>query len=436
MRFDESLAMGRRLHALVPGGAHTYARGDDQYPEGMAPIIERGEGCRVRDVDGNEFIEYGMGLRAVTLGHAYPSVVEAAARQMWLGGSFTRPARIELDAAEAFLGTIAGAEMVKFAKNGSDVTTAAVRLARAFTGRDLVAIPFEASFLSVDDWYIGATPMAAGIPQAIRDLTVRFHYNDLDSLRALFAEHPGRIACVMLEAASATLEPRDGYLAGLLELCHAEGALLVFDEMITGFRWHRGGAQAVYGVTPDLASFGKGIANGFAVSALAGRRDVMELGGLRHDRERVFLLSTTHGPETHALAAAIEVMRLYRDEDVIGHLYRIGTRLADGFRDAAARNGVVDRVKVLGRPCNLVYATLDPDGNPSQPYRTLFLQELIRRGVLAPSLVVSYSHDEAAVDRTLEAIDGAMAVYRCALDEGIGRYLEGRPVKPVMRTYN
>ncbi len=436
MRFDESLAIARRLHDLVPGGAHTYARGDDQYPEGMAPGIESGAGCRVRDVDGNEFIEYGMGLRAVTLGHAWPSVIDAASRQLRLGSSFTRPARIELDAAEAFLDMIPGADMVKFAKNGSDVTTAAVRLARAFTGRDLVAIPFEASFLSVDDWYIGATPMAAGIPQAVRDLTVRFHYNDLDSVRALFAEHPGKIACVMLEAASATLEPVDGFLASLLELCHAEGALLVFDEMITGFRWHRGGAQAVYGVTPDLASFGKGIANGFAVSALAGRRDVMELGGLRHDRERVFLLSTTHGPETHALAAAIEVMRVYRDEDVIGHLYRIGERLADGFRAAAERNGVADRVKVLGRTCNLVYATLDPDGRPSQPFRTLFLQELIRRGVLAPSLVVSYSHDEAAVDRTVEAIDGAMAVYRCALDEGIARYLEGRPVKPVMRTYN
>jgi len=321
------------------------------------------------------------------------------------------------------------------AKNGSDVTTGAVRLARAATGRDLVAIPVEASFLSVDDWYIGATPMAAGIPASIRELTVRFHYNELASVEALFAAHPGRIACVILEPAGA-MEPAAGFLAGLLGLCDRNGALLVFDEMITGFRWDLGGAQRVYGVTPHLSSFGKALGNGFSVSALAGRRAVMELGGLRHDGERVFLLSNTHGAETHALAAALAVLDVYRSEPVIETLYRQGERLARGVRQVAEARGVAGQFGVQGRACNLVFATRDAEGQPSQPFRTLFLQEMLQRGILAPSFVVSYSHSDADIDRTIEAVDGALAVYRRALDEGIERHLEGRPVKPVMRRFN
>lgn len=435
MPFDGSRSLTIRLHAAIPGGAHTYAKGDDQYPEGMAPVIARGRGCHTWDVDGNEYIEYGMGLRSVTLGHAYPPVVDAVERQLRLGVNFVRPARIELEAAEALIACIDGAEMVKFAKNGSDVTTAAVRLARAATGRNLVAIPFEASFLSVDDWYIGATPMAAGIPDPVRELTVRFHYNDPASVEALFAAYPGQIACVILEPAGAT-EPAPGFLQFLLETCERQGTLLAFDEMITGFRWDVGGAQRVYGVTPHLSSFGKALGNGFSVSALAGRREIMELGGLGHDRERVFLLSNTHGAETHALAAALAVIDVYRSEPVIETLYRQGERLANGVRQVAAARGVAARFGVLGRACNLVFATRDADGQASQPFRTLFLQEMLRRGILAPSFVVSYSHSDADIDRTIEAVDGALAVYRRALDEGVERHLEGRPVKPVMRRFN
>ena len=435
MPFDESRALTRRFHAAIPGGGHTYAKGDDQYPEGMAPIVARGEGCHTWDVDDNEYLEYGMGLRAVTLGHAYPAVLAAVERQLPLGANFVRPARIELEAAEALLDCVEGAEMVKFAKNGSDVTTAAVRLARACTGRDLVAIPAEASFLSVDDWYIGVTPMSAGIPVAIREMTLRFHYNDLASAEALFAGHPGQIACVILEPAGST-EPAEGFLAGLLELCEREGALLVFDEMITGFRWDLGGAQHVYGVTPHLSSFGKGLGNGFSVSALVGRRAVMELGGLTHDRERVFLLSNTHGAETHGLAAAVAVMGIYRSEPVVETLYRQGERLARGVRQVAEARGVAGRFGVIGRSCNLVFTTRDADDHPSQPFRTLFMQEMIRRGILAPSFVVSYSHTDADIDRTIAAVDEALVVYRRALEDGVERYLPGRPVQPVMRPFN
>ncbi|HXH84981.1 MAG TPA: glutamate-1-semialdehyde 2,1-aminomutase [Candidatus Tectomicrobia bacterium] len=433
--FARSRALGPRFHRAIPGGSHTYAKGDDQYPEGLAPYIVRGRGCRVWDVDGNELIEYGMGLRAVTLGHAYPPVVEAAARRMWEGANFTRPALIELECAERLQALIPGADMVKFAKNGSDVTTAAVKLARAWTGRDIVAICAEHPFYSVDDWFIGVTPMAAGVPKSVRELTVTFHYNDLDSVRALFETHPGRIACVVLEPAT-WMEPAPGFLEGLRRLCDAEGALLVFDEMITGFRWHLRGARAVYGVEPDLAAYGKALGNGFAVSALAGRREVMELGGLHHDRERVFLLSTTHGAETHALAAAMEVMRIYEEEGVVETLYRQGERLAAGVRRAIAAHRLERHVEVLGRPCNLIYAARDQDGRPSQAFRTLLLQETLARGIIMPSLVVSRAHEDADIDATVERIDEALAVYRRALEDGVERHLRGRPVRPVMRQFN
>jgi glutamate-1-semialdehyde 2,1-aminomutase len=430
-----SLELRERAHALIPGGAHTYAKGDDQFPELAPTVIARGKGCRVWDVDGNEFVEYGMGLRAVTLGHAFDPVVEAASRQMELGSNYTRPALVEIECAEALLGLLDAADMVKFCKDGSAATTAAVTLARASTGRDLVAVCADHPFFSYNDWFIGTTPVNAGIPEAVRALTVSFRYNDLASLEALFRAHPGEIACVVLEAERSE-EPRDGFLEGLQETCRRNGALLVLDEMITGFRWHLGGAQAYYGLRPDLSTFGKAMANGFSVSALVGRREVMELGGLRHPHERVFLLSTTHGAETHALAAAIETIRIYREEHVVEGLYARGERLRAGIEAAARQAGVEDRFQVAGKAPNLVYVTRDQEGAPSQAFRTLFLQETIERGFILPSLVVSHSHGEDEIDRTVEAAAEALVVYRAALEDGVERHLRGRPVQPVYRRYN
>jgi glutamate-1-semialdehyde 2,1-aminomutase len=435
MKFDRSRALQERCHAVIPGGCHTYAKGDDQYPELAPAYIVRGEGCRVWDVDGNEFIEFGMGLRAVTLGHAFPPVVESAARQMRAGTNFTRASTIELQCAERLLSVIKPGEMVKFAKNGSDVTSAAVRLARAYTGRPLVAVCADHPFFSVDDWFIGTTPMAAGIPEGVSALTLKFRYNDLASLQALFEAHPGRIAAVMLEPATIT-EPAGRFLHDVRQTCHDNGALFILDEMITGFRWHLGGGQAYYDVEADLSTFGKALANGFSVSALVGKREIMNLGGLRHDRERVFLLSTTHGAETHALAAAMATIDVYERENVVEHLWRQGQRLVVGLEKVIAEHRLEDYVAVLGRPCNLVYATRDQRKQPSQAFRALLLQETVRRGVLMPSLVVSFSHTNVDIDRTIEAVAGALAVYRKALDEGVERYLVGRPVKPVFRKFN
>jgi glutamate-1-semialdehyde 2,1-aminomutase len=427
-----SAAVNERLNELIPGGAHTYAKGEDQFPEGMAPVISHGRGAHVWDLDGNRYIEYGSGLRSVVLGHAHPRVLDAVREQLERGTNFARPSVVEAAAAERFLDTIPTADMVKFTKNGSDATTAAVRLARAHTGRPRVAVCQDHPFFSIDDWFIGTTPMNGGIPD---QTTLSFPYGDLAALSNLLGSFGEEIACLVMEAATIT-EPPPGYLEGVRGLADRHGCLLVLDEMITGFRWATAGAQGLYGIVPDLTTFGKALGNGFAVSALAGRREIMELGGLRSGRERVFLLSTTHGAETHALAAAMSVVDIYAEEDVVGRLHELGDRLRSGVEQAADDAGVSGHVVVRGRSSNLVFGTFDGEGRPSQDYRTLFLRSLLLGGILAPSFVVSAALTDEDIDRTIDVVAQACRIYRDALDNGDpSPWVGGRPVKPVFRRF-
>ena len=435
-QFRNSQLLASKAHALIPGGCHTYAKGDDQYPVLAPGFIQRGSGSHVFDVDGHEYIEYGMGNRAVGLGHAYPPVVRAVRDALQDGCNFTRPSAIEVECAESFLELIDSADMVKFCKDGSDATSGAVRLARAYTGRDMVACCADHPFFSTDDWFIGTTKMNAGIPASVSALTATFRYNDIASVQAVFDDYPGRIAAIILEPAKAD-EPQDNFLHEARRIAHENGALFILDEMITGFRWHLRGAQKLYDVEPDLSCFGKALGNGFAISALAGKVEYMQLGGLiQTDHPRVFLLSTTHGAETHAMAAAIATMTIYRDEPVIERLYEQGSKLAAGVNAAIAAHGLQNHVRLFGRPCCLAYGTLDEAGQPSQAFRTLFLQETIRRGVLMPSLVVSYTHSDTDIARTVDAIDGALGIYVRALNDGVGSYLTGRPSQVVYRRFN
>lgn len=433
--FHRSKELSRRAHELIPAGAHTYSKGDDQFPQNAPGFIARGQGCHVWDIDGNEYLDWGMGLRSVILGHAYPRVLEAVMAALPNGSNFTRPAPIEVELAELLVELIPSAQMVKFAKNGSDVTSAAVRLARAFTGRDKIVLCKENPFYSFYDWFIGTTPPNAGIPAAISDLSLTFHYNDIASLQQLFDDNPGQIAGVIFEAVS-TEAPQPGFLAQVRDLAHANGAVVIFDEMISGFRWHLQGAQKYFDVTPDLSTFGKAIGNGFAVSVLAGRRDIMELGGLQHTKPKVFLLSATHGAETHALAASIATINELRDRDVVGHIWKIGRALQDGFNALTTEMGLADYVTCAGYPCSPYIVCRDKDKNVSMPLRTLFLQETIAQGVLMPYLAISYSHDDLAVQQTLEAAANALEIYRRALQDGVENYLVGPAVKPVFRKFN
>jgi glutamate-1-semialdehyde 2,1-aminomutase len=430
--FAASNAHMAAVHALVPGGAHTYAKGDDQYPEGMAPVIERGAGCRVWDLDGNEYVEFGNGLRSTTLGHGFEPVLSAVHRHLDNGVSFVRPHRMEREAAELIVDLIPSAEMVKFGINGSDATTAAVRLARAYTNREIVAVCRQHPFLSTDDWFIVTTPMSAGIPKSAQALTVQFSYNDLPDLERVFAEFPGQVAAVVLEAETVEV-PAAGYFDGLRRLCDQHGALLILDEIITGFRWHERGGQFVYGIQPDLCVFGKGLANGFPLSALAGRREVMRLGGFAEDADRVFLLSQTAGAQPWALAAMMAVADTYQREKTADRLHQIGAGLRRGIEAVVADAGLSAYFELRGRDCNLTYVARDQLGQPSQVFRTLVLQEFLERGILAPSFVVCAAHDEAAVDLAIEVVAQLMPVYQRALEQGTEGLLRGRPVRPAIR---
>jgi glutamate-1-semialdehyde 2,1-aminomutase len=430
--FAESNAHMQAVHPLIPGGAHTYAKGDDQYPAGMAPVIERGSGCRVWDIDGNEYVEYNNGLRSTTLGHGFEPVVRAARGWLGDGVNFARPHRLEREAAERLIDLIPSAEMVKFGLNGSDATTAAIRLARAYTGRDMVAVCRQQPFFATHDGFIVTTPMSAGIPDEAGRLTVQFDYNDVSSLARLFAEYPDRIAAVVLEAET-TEPPAPGFFDGLRQLCDQHGALFVLDEIITGFRWHERGAQFLYGIEPDLCAFGKGMANGFPISALLGKREVMRLGGFVDDADRVFLLSQTYAAQPWALAAMLAVIDTYETEHIADRLHQIGGQLREAVEEVVAGAGLSSYFQLRGRDCNLVYAARDAHGQPSQEFRTLVLQEFLARGILAPSFVVSAAHDPAAIQQTVDAVAGLMPVYQRALEDGIGTVLRGRPVRPTIR---
>ncbi|HSU11911.1 MAG TPA: aminotransferase class III-fold pyridoxal phosphate-dependent enzyme, partial [Pseudonocardia sp.] len=306
---------------------------------------------------------------------------------------------------------------------------------RAATGREVVAMCSDQPYFSSQDWFVGTLPINTGVPAGVRSLVRGFPYNDLAALAAVLEAEP--VAAVILEAASALAEPHPGYLEGVRALCDRHGTVLVLDETITGFRWAAGGAQAVYGITPDLSTWGKAMGNGFSVAALAGRRELMELGGLRTDRPRAFLLSSTNGAETTGLAAFRAVVRAYTggaETDPVAVMERQGRALAEGVNAVAAEAGVGEHLSVIGRPSCQIFRTADSTGAPSQAMRTLFLQELLHRGVLGQSFVISAAHTDADVEQTVEAARAAADVYRKALQSGRPEELfAGRPVAPAHR---
>lgn len=425
-----------RANRLIPGGAHTYSKGDDQFPANAPKIIDRGLGCTLWDVDGNEFTDLAMSLGTVILGHAYEPVLEAVRKELKRGVNFCRPAAIEGELAELLVDIIPSAEMVKFGKNGSDAVTAAVKLARAYTGRKYVARCSADAFNAIHDWFIGSTVLTRGVPEEVQALTLKYNYNDLDSCQRLFDQHPGQIACFLLEPVSLEV-PKDGFLENLKVLCEKNGALLIFDEVVSGFRFALGGAQEMVGVTPHLSAFGKGMANGFSVSALVGQREFMRIGGIDHDQERVFLLSTTHGGETHSLAASIACINEIRKHDIVSHFWQTGQALMDGVRAAAKDVGAEQYVDVFGYGVKPAFAFRDETGQISMTARTLFLQETIARGLLMPYVVPSYAHKKENIDFAVECARDALEVMKDAAEgKGMAAAIEGGVVKPVFRKYN
>jgi len=425
-----------RLLKAIPGGAHTYSRGFDQYPENAPQILERGEGAYTYDIDGNRFLDYGMALRSVTLGYANKQINEAAIQQISYGNNLTRASAIELQAAELLIDTIDSIDMVKFTKNGSTATTAAIKLSRAFTGRDLVARCADHAFFSFDDWFIGSTPANLGVLKSDKKNTKMFSYNNIDSLQKLFETYPNQIACVILEP-SVTEHPKDNFLQKVKSLCHKNGAVFILDEMITGFRWHLKGAQHYYGVEPDLCTFGKAMANGFSVAAIAGKREIMQLGSIEFQgTERLFMLSTTHGAEMSGLGAFVETIEFMRTNNVVEHLWSYGSKLVNLMNTVAKKFDLEKNFVAGGIECSPYYLTFDKDGQYSLGLRTLFSQEMIKNGVLIPWIAISYAHRDEELSITERALQRTFEVYKKAVDEGFDKYLSGDVIKPVFRKVN
>lgn len=441
-KFERSDAYRARIHDLIPGGAHTYSKGDDQFPALAPAAIAYGKGAHVWDVDGNEYLDCSMGLTSVSLGHAYQPVLDRVIEELGRGANFQRPSVLEMETAERFLSLVPGHDMVKFAKNGSTITTAAVKLARASTGRDLVAFPGNHPFYSYDDWFIGSTACSRGVPEAVSRLSVTFTACDIESLRELFAKHPGRIACVITEPEKSTCGascPCGGDPAAFLReaqaLARADGALFVLDEMVTGFKTAWPGTSVKHGIVPDMSTWGKGIANGFAFCALTGTKDVMELGGIRaKGQEKVFLISTTHGAETHAMAAVLATIDTFESRDVVAHNHAIGRALIARCREAVGRARLGAAVEVLACEWMVTFLFRDAAGTFCAGMRTLMMQEMIARGVLFQGIFVPcLSHTEADVARLTQAFSEALDVYACGLADGYARHLAGEPVRPVFR---
>ena len=389
-------------------------------------FLRRALGSRVWDVDGNEYIDYPMALGPVVLGHGDPDVIAAVQRQLEDGVAYSLPHPLEVEVAELLTEVIPCAEMVRFGKNGSDATAGAVRAARAYTGRELIAC---CGYHGWQDWYIGTTTRHRGVPGCVRDLTLTFAYNDVASLERLFAQHPGRIAAVVLEPVGIE-EPRAEFLERVAEITRSHGTLLVFDEVLTGFRLALGGGQECYGVTPDLACFAKAMANGFPLSAVVGRREVMEIF------DEIFF-SFTFGGEALSLAACRATVEKIRTMPVIPHLWRLGGRLQDGINEMACDLGLGTHVRCQGLPPHTVMLFKDSSGAESLIIRSLFQQEVIKRGILfLVGFNLSWAHSDGDVELTLEACRGALGVLRDALaggEEKIDRLLEGPPVQQVFR---
>ncbi|OGL47550.1 MAG: aminotransferase class III [Candidatus Schekmanbacteria bacterium RBG_16_38_10] len=424
-RYRYSEEMLERAIKSIPLGSQTFSKSKTQYPWGVSPyFITRGLGSHVWDVDGNEYIDFVNSLAAVTLGYNDPEVTAAVRAQIEDGVIFSLPHPIESKVAEKIVEMVPCAEMVRFGKNGSDATSGTIRLARAYTSRDHVAV---CGYHGWQDWYIGSTARNRGVPKSTQDLTHVFIYNNIESLNKIFKEYPEKVAAVIMEPMN-TAEPVDDFLASAKELTHKNGAVFIFDETITGFRYANGGAQEYFGITPDLATFGKGLANGYPVSAVAGRAEIMCL------MEEIFF-SFTFGGETLSLAAALATLTKLQKKPVIKTVWDQGKKVVDGINMLIDKHGLQDVLSTCGKSCWSFLLFKDTDVCSQWELKTLFLQEVFARGVLTLGTHnMSYAHSDEDIRNLLSANDAVFAILKDVVENGsLKKYLHCEPIVPLFK---
>jgi glutamate-1-semialdehyde 2,1-aminomutase/spore coat polysaccharide biosynthesis protein SpsF len=414
---SKSRKWGERSGLVMPNQIQALGKGDQRYVTDKAPLfLDRGKGCLVWDVDGNEYVDFVQNFSSNILGHAHEGVNTAVVAAMARGASLSLPLSLEVDLAERLIRLIPCAEMVRFAQNSSDATSGAVLTARAFTGRDRVAYCGSHGW---QDCYTGSTARNSGVPQAVAALIHSFPYNDLPALEAVLDVHPGEFAAVILEPVN-FFEPAPGYLAGVNKLARRHGAVCIFDEICSGFHMGLGGAQTFYGVTPDLACFGKALGNGFPINCVVGRADIMRAF------EDVFFRST-FGGEAVSIAAALAVLDVLEGTDALARMRSNGQVLQNGLNVLAREAGLAERIRCVGFPTWSLIQFNGADGGHGFMERSLFSQEVVKRGIL---ILVTHNmcaaHDAAAVDRTLTAYATVFKTMAAWLsDKDPARYLEG-----------
>lgn len=425
LKIEKSLKLKKEAKKMIPGCSQTFSKGPSQFVQDVAPVfLSRGQGSHAWDVDGNEFLDYSMALGPVVLGYRNQAVEKAIKHALEKGTTFSLPHPLEVELAEMLVEIIPCAEMVRYGKNGSDATAGAVRAARAYTGRDIVVC---CGYHGWQDWYIGTTTRDRGVPGAVKKLTLTFEYNKIETLEKIFKDHRDQVACVIMEPVGVE-EPKDDFLPKVKELTHKNGALLIFDEVVTGFRLSLGGAQEYFGVTPDLACFGKAMGNGFPVSAIVGKREIMKIF------EEVFY-SFTFGGEIVSIAAAIATIKELRSKNVVAYLWEQGRKLRDGFNVLAEKYSLGKNIHCSGYSPRTVITFKNEKGEEDRLLKSLFQQECLKRGVLfTGSQNICFSHTNKDIDYTLRVFRTVMEMVADALNQGeVAKRLEGKPVEPVFR---
>lgn len=423
--YKNSEEMLERALKSIPLGTQTFSKSKTQYPFGVSPFyIQKAKGSKVWDIDGNEYIDFISALGSISLGYNDEDVLNAVKTQLEEGTIFSLPHNIEVLVAEKMIELIPCAEMVRFGKNGSDATAGAVRVARGYTKRDYVVV---CGYHGWQDWYIGSTPRNLGVPKATQELTLKFEYNNIESLDKLFKEYPEKIACVIMEPMNFE-HPKEGFLQEVKDLCHKNGALLIFDETVTGFRYSLGGAQELFNVIPDLATFGKGMANGYPISAVVGRADIMKI------MEDVFF-SFTFGGETLSLAASLATMTKIQNEPVIEKIRNSGQKILDGVTQIIKDNELGDIFQIGGQPTWTILVIKDTEKYCSWTIKTLYLQEMFKRGILTiGSHETTYAHSDADIDALLKAYSEVMPILKDAIrNEKVVEMLDCAPLTPLFK---
>ena len=418
---DKSNQLYSRAVGLIPSVTQTLAKGPGQWVNGIAPkYLAKGKGSHVWDVDGNEYIDFLMGVGPLSLGYSYQRVDEAIKKQLDDGITFSMMHPLEVEVAELMRDIIPNADAVRYSKTGADVTSAAIRLARAYTGKNKILC---CGYHGWHDWYIAVTARNNGIPEAVQAISYTFNYNDIDSVRSSIDDD---VAAIILEPVVFEA-PKDNFLHKLADLCDEKGIVLIFDEMWTGFRMALGGAQEYFGITPDLATYSKAVANGMPISILTGKKKIMELA-----EEDIFFY-TTFGGEALSLAAVKATVAEIREKDVIKFLAAQGNKLKNGYNEIASKLGL-DYTRMTGYDWRSV-AQFDAKGGDPLVQKSLVQQEMIKRGVLWQGFFnMSFSHSDTDVDYTLQALEQSLEVLKKAVEENrLKEYLIGLPVQPVFR---